>query len=162
MSKNTTFQTSGGGGSAIYIDPNPTLSNTYNINGGTLGTTGALRIKTYLGSTNIGSGGGTVTITCSYGGTVVGTAVMTHLTSSQSLVQAGIEFFLVANNSATAQKGFGNANGYYASGGGSGLLTFSMNNTTLSINSATAQNLTVVATTSNASTVIEAITIEKL
>lgn len=162
MSKNTTFQSGSIGANILYIDPNPTLSNTYSIPGGTLGTSNALRTRVYLGSSDLFSGGGTITITCSYGGSVVGTAVMTHGTSSVSTVQAGIEFFLVNVNSATSQKGFGNANGYYQTGSGSALINFSMNNTTSSVNSATAQNLTIVATTSNASTVIEAVTIEVL
>jgi hypothetical protein len=107
------------------------------IPAGTLSTNNAVRVKVYCSDVDIGSGI-TLTIKLKYGGSTLATAVNTAGSGSSTNYKGWIEAYLVADGSASAQKG---------------ALTYNFTENDHEINAeATVQIGKIIATSSGAST----------
>lgn len=113
------------------------------VTGGILSTNKAINVQ--LNVSNV-SGTGSATINIKYGGTTIGTALVSSVSSQFGTMNFVMNNLLIGNGATNAQKG-----SYYAVSGGNGF-TFSPSpvydyvkagNTTSTIDSTTSQNITV-------------------
>lgn len=135
----------------------------YSVPGGTLGTTGIIRLNVGGIWNNAAGANRTITMSITYGGTTMWSSTSSNL-SSGSTIAWKLEFYLMANNSATAQTLSGHValSSVTAPTTGTGTLAnttaipFNSNpiGGTSAINSGIAQNLNFVCTMSGATTTL--------
>ena len=148
-----------GGSSKIYSSITPSTTYTATIPAGTLGTSNVLKYKATIGSLVVGSGGGSMDITITYGGATIATGSCGVIGSSGT-VDFLLEGYIYANG-ASAQKNIFNTWGVNTTGA-TPVDVYNNVITTSSVNSAISQDLVISATYSNASGDFETFLVEKV
>lgn len=162
---NSTFKLGGGGGGKLYLDTvsltsnNSTATKTYTIPAGIIGTNNSLRITPLFSNGAMASGGGTLTITCSYGGQSLTAMTLTSPGTSGNMI-GSIDIFLNANGTVSAQKMLSRYSFFQTSIGAGSPARIGADFQATTVNSAVAQNLVLDVITSNANITIESVIIE--